>query len=72
MIYSNSNSLYCRRVINHKNKNNENNNNSNSNNNNNNNNNNNKQSKSLSKLIKPSRQKARLLCFISEINLSWK
>ena len=70
MIYSNSNSLYCRRVINHKNKNNENNNNSNSNNNNN--NNNNKQSKSLSKLIKPSRQKARLLCFISEINLSWK
>ena len=69
MIYSNSNSLYCRRVINHKNKNNENNNNSNSNNNN---NNNNKQSKSLSKLIKPSRQKARLLCFISEINLSWK
>ena len=68
MIYSNS--LYCRRVINHKNKNNENNNNSNSNNNNN--NNNNKQSKSLSKLIKPSRQKARLLCFISEINLSWK
>ena len=68
MIYSNSNSLYCRRVINHKNKNNENNNNSNSNNN----NNNNKQSKSLSKLIKPSRQKARLLCFISEINLSWK
>ena len=70
MIYSNSNSLYCRRVINHKNKNNENNN-SNSNNNNNN-NNNNKQSKSLSKLIKPSRQKARLLCFISEINLSWK
>ena len=71
MIYSNSNSLYCRRVINNKNKNNENNNNSNSNNNNNN-NNNNKQSKSLSKLIKPSRQKARLLCFISEINLSWK
>ena len=69
MIYSNSNSLYCRRVINHKNKNNENN---NSNSNNNNNNNNNKQSKSLSKLIKPSRQKARLLCFISEINLSWK